>query len=263
MIIWKACNNSPYWEGNLVSLLSRLAEENLGQIDWEPEMTRMFQKFLYSLQLPVYYKKLAVGLKPATITTSSITRWIIYTITPTSSSLDHLEILMNAINSYYHSTSEGRYSEKLVDLLSRLIHTFCSRLHKERYEVEQSNKPSWVPKYDSKYNLTDDQIDKFCTILKPALMDLSMSKRYIETARQCLSIMASIRPDLYLPPLIQRLEAALETLTSPHKFTAAAKCLGSVARILTRPGPQYPLGQMFVFSRGSNLTTPNVRPSVR
>merc|ERR1719394_1998329 len=98
MVIWKACNNSPYWEGNLVSLLSRLAEENLGQIDWEPEMTRMFQKFLYSLQLPVYYKKLAVGLKPATITTSSI-------------SLDHLEILMNAINSYYHSTSEGRYSE--------------------------------------------------------------------------------------------------------------------------------------------------------
>ena len=164
MTIWKACNNSPYWEGNLVSLLSRLAEENLGQIDWEPEMTRMFQKFLYSLQLPVYYKKLAVGLKPATITTSSITRWIIYTITPSSSSLDHLEILMNAINSYYHPTSEGRYSEKLVDLLSRLIHTFCSRLHKERYEVEQSNKPSWVPKYDSKYNLTDDQIDKFCTI---------------------------------------------------------------------------------------------------
>ena len=27
---------------------------------------------------------------------------------------------------------------------------------------------------------------------------------------------------------------ALETLTEPHKFTAAVKCLGSVARILVR-----------------------------
>ena len=58
--------------------------------------------------------------------------------------------------------------------------------------------------------------------------------RYIEVARQCVSIMSSIRPDIFLPELVTKMETKLETsmtsLTSPHKFTAAAKCLGSVAR---------------------------------
>ena len=42
--------------------------------------------------------------------------------------------------------------------------------------------------------------------------------------------MASIRPDIFLPGLVTKLETSLWCLTSPHKFTAAAKCLGSVAR---------------------------------
>ena len=56
------------------------------------------------------------------------------------------------------------------------------------------------------------------------------SLRYIEVARQCVSIMSSIRPDIFLPELVTKLETSLTCLTSPHKFTAAAKCLGSVAR---------------------------------
>ena len=55
--------------------------------------------------------------------------------------------------------------------------------------------------------------------------------RYIEVARQLLGIMSSIRPDIFLPPLLDKLTGSLETLTSPHKFTAAAKCLSSVARL--------------------------------
>ena len=54
--------------------------------------------------------------------------------------------------------------------------------------------------------------------------------RYIDVARQCVAIMASIRPDIFLPGLVTKLETSLWCLTSPHKFTAAAKCLGSVAR---------------------------------
>ena len=49
--------------------------------------------------------------------------------------------------------------------------------------------------------------------------------------------MASIRPDIFVPPLISRLERSLETLTEPHKFTAAVKCISAVVRVLVRPGP--------------------------
>ena len=103
-------------------------------------------------------------------------RWIVWTISPESSSLDLLETMMTAVNSYYHPTSEGRYSEKLVDLLSRLIHTFCSRLHRERHQDEREGE-SWVPRHPEECHLTDQQILRFSNIVKPALMDLTMSKR--------------------------------------------------------------------------------------
>ena len=132
MTFWSAGTNCPPYEGHLISLMSRLAEDNIGHIDWSPHMTNMFQRFMISLNLPVYYKKLGVVMKTSSISTSSSVRWIIATITPNSSTLDNLDMMFNAINSYFHSTSEGKYSEKLIDFLSRLVHTFCSRLHKER-----------------------------------------------------------------------------------------------------------------------------------
>ena len=240
---WHSCSNSPFWEGNLLSLMARLAEDNIGLIDWEPELPLVFQKIMYSLGLPVYYKKLGVGLKICVMSTSSSSRWIVSTITPSSSTLHHLDIMMNAINSYYHPTSEGRYSDKLVDFLSKLISAFCSRLHRERYDELP---PSWIPTTSPGLILTDDQVGKFCEIVMVAVMDLAMSKRYVENARGMLQILSSIRPDMFLPPLISKFYSSLETLTSPHKFTAAAKCLCSVSRILVRPGRLYPSGPTHV-----------------
>ena len=99
-----------------------------------------------------------------------------WTISPESNSLDLLETMMKAVNSYYHPTSEGRYSEKLVDLLSRLIHTFCPRLHRERHQDERED-ASWVLGHPVECHLTDQQILRFSNIVKPALIDLTMSKR--------------------------------------------------------------------------------------
>ena len=111
------------------------------------------------------------------ISNDTCSRWIVWTISPESSSLDLLETMMMAISSFYHPTSEGRYSVKLVDLLSRLIHTFCSRLHRERHQTETEAR-TWVPRHPEQSHLTDEQILRFSNIVKPALMDLTMSKRY-------------------------------------------------------------------------------------
>jgi len=241
---WHSCYNTPFWEGSLLSLLARLAEDHMGQVDWEPETPIMFQRIMSSLGLPVYYKKLGVGLKMAVLSTSSISRWIVNTITSSSSTLQHLEVLMNAINSYYHSTSEGRYSEKLVDFINKLTSSFCSRLHKERFESPK--KRSWLPANPPQHLLTDSQIVQFCEMLKPAILNMAMSKRYIEHARNILQVLASIRPDIFIPPLISKLSSSLETLTEPHKFTAAVKCICSISRSLVKPGPLYPEGPSHV-----------------
>ena len=129
----------------------------------------------------------------------NLCRWIVWTIFPESNSLDLLETMMTAVNSYYHPTSEGRYSEKLVDLLSRLIHTFCSRLHRERHQDEREG-VSWVPRHPEESYLTDQQILK---IVKPALMDLTMSKRYIVSKLNFLCMLDSVIDCNVIPGILR------------------------------------------------------------
>jgi hypothetical protein len=67
--------------------------------------------------------------------------------------------------------------------------------------------------------------------------------RYLEllceqlSARSILQTLAVIRPDIFLPPLLLRLDSGLDTLTD-----VAVKCLSSTARSLVRPGPSYRAG---------------------
>ena len=80
-------------------------------------------------------------------------------------------------NILYPSLSEGIYSRNLVDFLSRLVHSFCSRLRKERYNDHKDNRPHWIPKYNVTLYITDEQVDIFCNMVHPVIMDLTMSKR--------------------------------------------------------------------------------------
>jgi proteasome activator subunit 4 len=42
--------------------------------------------------------------------------------------------------------------------------------------------------------------------------------------------LATLRPEIVIPPLVERLYMALETLTEPHKFTASLHAVVSVSR---------------------------------
>jgi proteasome activator subunit 4 len=45
-----------------------------------------------------------------------------------------------------------------------------------------------------------------------------------------LQNLATLRPEIVIPPLVERLYLALETLTEPHKLTAALHAVVSVSR---------------------------------
>ena len=80
-------------------------------------MTFFFQKIMMNFNLPVYYKELTVVMGGTSLMNSDLVRWIIYSITPTSSTLDHFKIMLDAINSYFHSTSEGRNGNGILPKL--------------------------------------------------------------------------------------------------------------------------------------------------
>lgn len=51
------CSNlQPSWEVDLILLFSRLAEHNIGYVDWEPVTPLMFSKILHNFGLPVCYR---------------------------------------------------------------------------------------------------------------------------------------------------------------------------------------------------------------
>lgn len=54
--LWQMCHNKPSWEFDLLLLFSRLADNNIGFINWEPIMPLMFSKFLNNFGLPVGYR---------------------------------------------------------------------------------------------------------------------------------------------------------------------------------------------------------------
>jgi proteasome activator subunit 4 len=58
--------------------------------------------------------------------------------------------------------------------------------------------------------------------------------------------LAQLRPELVIPPLLERLYSALDTVTEPHRLTAALQCLVAVARPLVRGGRFYPEGPTHV-----------------
>jgi len=240
MAFWEACYNTPIWEGSLMSLIARLADDNIGRMDWTKLTPTLFQRFMNSFGLPVYYKRQGVHLRATSLTNSAMAKWIVATITDGPTTLDSLDTMMSAINSYYHPTSEGRYTDKLVEFLVKLVNQFMQRLNKERFK--STKKKSWIPPTPEDCRLTDDQVVLFCNLVKPAVMSMASSKRNIEVARSVLQILSSIRPDMFIPPLISKLDTALATVTEPHKLTAAIKCICSVARSLVRPGELFPEG---------------------
>lgn len=58
--------------------------------------------------------------------------------------------------------------------------------------------------------------------------------------------MAQLRPDLVVPPLLERLYSAVDTVTEPHRLTAALQCVVSVVRPLVSGGEVYPEGPSHV-----------------
>ena len=131
--------------------------------------------------------------------------------------------LLGAVNSYYHPTSTGSYSDRIIEFINKLIYGFMTRLSRERYDL--ASPVLWVPTTKAEDRLTDAQVEELCRIVLPANLNLATSRKYVDIERINLSILAHMRPDIIVPPLIRKLDLSLETLTEPFKFTAAVKCI--------------------------------------
>ncbi|KAI0208909.1 Proteasome activator complex subunit 4A [Lamellibrachia satsuma] len=75
--IWDSCQNSPSWEARLVGLFARLTYGCLGYIDWEPYMSKIFNRILRSFNLPVGSGQIQVSRNGSCYDVIPMAWWIV------------------------------------------------------------------------------------------------------------------------------------------------------------------------------------------
>ncbi|XP_012505294.1 PREDICTED: proteasome activator complex subunit 4 [Propithecus coquereli] len=109
--LWVSVQNLPQWEGQLVNLFARLATDNIGYIDWDPYVPKIFTRILRSLNLPVGSSQVLV---PRFLTNAYDIGHAVIWITammggPSKLVQKHLAGLFNSITSFYHPSNNGRW----------------------------------------------------------------------------------------------------------------------------------------------------------
>ncbi|MGH0134628.1 UNVERIFIED_CONTAM: hypothetical protein FKN15_023543 [Acipenser sinensis] len=126
---------------------------------------------------------------------------------------------------------------KLMKLVQRLPASVVRRLHRERYK-----KQTWLTPVPDSHKLTDQDITDFVESMKQPVLLAMFSKTGSLDAAQALQNLALMRPELVIPPLLEKTYPAMETLTEPHQLTATLSCVIGVARSLVSGGKRFPEG---------------------
>ncbi|XP_065338507.1 proteasome activator complex subunit 4A-like isoform X2 [Cloeon dipterum] len=237
---WEVCNNATNFESELMWLLSRVARLNIGHIDWEPHMALMFTRFLRSLNLPVLYKKMHPG-RIHKLDTSAICQWMVSTMGGNCSTYKYLEKFVKTLETYLQPANYGRWVLKLRELIKRLISCFMSRLYRERVRRRR-----WEPQIPESHLLTEEDVTKFVEIMQPITMQAMYSKAGCLDMVQPLQILATLRPNLVVPTVIEKMYLNLDSITEPHKLTTAMMCVVAVGRPMLEQTSDYKDGRSHV-----------------
>ncbi|CAG09459.1 unnamed protein product, partial [Tetraodon nigroviridis] len=237
--LWASVQNLPSWEVHLVNLFARLANDNIGYIDWDPYIPQIFTRILRSLNLPVGTSQMIVPrYANNAYDIGHVVLWVSSLLGgPTKQAQAQLSGLFNSIASFFHPSNHGRWLMKLMKLLQRLPASVVRRLHRERYR-----KPTWQMPIPESHKLTEEDITNFVeSMMQPVLLAM-FSKTGSLDAAQALQNLALMRPELVIPPVLEKTYPALETLTEPHQLTATLSCMIGVARSLVSGGQRFPEG---------------------
>lgn len=112
---------------NMINLFSFVAWYNIGYINWEPWLPKIFTRLLKSFSLPI--ANVQVTLTSHNYSISIVATWIVAMMGNGSSCLKYLNDLLTAIKSFYHPSNTGDFQENLVTFLAKLAQAFVDRLH--------------------------------------------------------------------------------------------------------------------------------------
>ncbi len=223
MAFWEACPNLPVM--NVFSIFSRLAAHTSGYLDWAKYIPMFLTKITSAFNLPVIYKNVAIPKRPIVDINTSV-KWIVAVMNKNPEMFDCLEQMFTALDSYYHTANI-----KLHQFLYKLVKDFVAKIHRERYR----KKIVWGCTVPPENKITDEQITRFVKMLMPVVLNGMYNKTGSYIFANVLQHLAFLRPELAIPPVMEKLFVAFETLTEPHKLTASMHSVYSMARSIVHP----------------------------
>ncbi|XP_076463728.1 proteasome activator complex subunit 4B-like [Babylonia areolata] len=233
--MWYSFCNCPSWEGSLVNLFSRLANDTIGYIDWKPHMPMIFTRVLRSFNLPVGNKLVNYSRGNHCYDTNSVATWIVAMMGDGDSALQHIQKLFRALHSFLHPSNSGRWSLKLSSFLQTMPFLVVKRLCRERYK-----KPSWVTPVPDSHKLQNEEITQFVETLKPEVFTAMFGKWASQDS--AIRNLASLRAEIIVPPLLEKMYPAMETLIEPHRLISCMFCIVGAARPMLSCSKYYPDG---------------------
>ncbi|XP_031825586.1 proteasome activator complex subunit 4A isoform X2 [Nomia melanderi] len=261
MSLWEVCNNAPKWENEIMNLMATLASENIGYINWEPHIPLMFTRFVRCFGLPVLYNK-QQACNYHEIDTSPIAIWIVSVLGHGSTAQMYFEKFLKTIDTYFHPANTGQWLRKLKELLMKLSYHFITRLRKERYP-----KPTWETPVPDEYKLTDDDIDAFVKSMMPVAMTATFCKTGFSNSSQILQHLATMRPSLVIPDVLNKISSVLDSLTTEsYKLYTSLSYMEAIAGPMVEgsrnvnKGYTYPEGPAHVLPL-LFLLLPGINPS--
>lgn len=148
---------------------------------------------------------------------------------------------MGTIESYLHPANSGKWVNELSQLLLQIPKQFFNRLIAERYR-----KTSWERPIPESEKLTEECITAFVECMKPVAFRAMYSRISTNDVSILLKHLADLRPELIIPGIIERVYSTLDSLTEPHKMTAALHCLVGVSRSLVSGHKGYTAGKTHI-----------------
>ncbi|XP_034049345.1 proteasome activator complex subunit 4B-like [Thalassophryne amazonica] len=243
MNLWMSVQNQPSWELHLVNLFARLANDNIGFVDWSFYIPTIFTRILRSLNLPVGVNQMVA---PRYLTNACDMGHLVLWITallggPGNPAQKELTTLFNSIASFYHPSNHGRWQSRLMRLLQRLPDGVVRRVRRERHAA-----PSWITLVPENKRLTDEDLQEFTrSLIGPALLAM-FSKTGSTNAAYALQNLALLAPELAIAPVLEKTYASMVTLTEPHTLTATLSCMVGMARSIVSANSNYPEGRVHV-----------------
>ena len=162
----------------------------------------------------------------STLDMNAMVKWIVSVMNGHPALFDQLEQMFKALESYYQTANFGHHSLKLSDFLHKLVANFVAKIYRERH----AKKTPWGTLVPEDKKITDDEITRFVSILMPVVLHGMYSKLNLDHFAKITQNLAFLRPELVIPPIMERLFTAFETLTDPHKLTANMLFVGSMSR---------------------------------